>query len=132
MRIAEFGMRNTLINPMAAILITGVVAATAVAAERTWTRSEILAIADAGAKRLGYDVEQMTISFDMSNSLWHAHLKAVEGIGGPLDIQKRLSGRWYLALHYSPMRMLQMAKGGDLWVFLDLRSGETIGALQDK
>lgn len=36
----------------------------AVAAERTWMRSEILAIADAEAKRLAIDVEQMSVSSD--------------------------------------------------------------------
>lgn len=46
-------------------VITIALASRICAAERQWTRSEILAIADAEAKRLGYDVEPMTVSFEL-------------------------------------------------------------------
>ena len=93
------------------------------AAERTWTRSEILAIADKEAQRLGYDVEQMSVSFDVYNSQWRDYLKSLEGIGGLPDVQAKLKDQEYWAVYYSPMKQ---QLGGDLWTFIDQQTGDII------
>jgi hypothetical protein len=111
----------------AVILLTATVAVP-LAAERTWTRSEILAVADQEAKRLGYDVEQMSVSFDVYNSQWRDYLKSLEGAGGMPDIEAKLKDREPLAVYYAPMKRFQL--GGDLWIFIDWNTGEVIETIR--
>ena len=104
------------------------------AAERQWTRSEILAIADAEAKRLGYDVEQMSISFDPHNSLWILYQVT--------PMEEKLSGHQYWAVAYSNLpgcaqtlvaKARQMGDSGPVdtteltFIFIDRHSGEFLG-----
>ena len=93
---------------------------TLLAEERQWTRSEILAVADAKARELGYDVEQMGVSFDAYNSKWNDYLKYLGK--ADRDIDERLS-QPYLAVYYAPLTMMV---GGDLWVFIDQNTGKPI------
>ena len=90
------------------------------AEERRWTRSEIFTIADAKAKELGYDIEQMSVSFDTYNSEWNDYLKFLGKTDR--DIDERLN-QPYLAVYYAPLKMML---GGDLWVFIDRNTGEPI------
>lgn len=102
----------------------------ALAAERVWTRSDILAIADAEAKRLGYDVDHMGMAFDVYNSLWHETAADRAPETAPADLLKKLEGRRYFAVYYSLMK--EPMKGGGLFVFLDRQSGEVLGELHEK
>lgn len=97
------------------------------AAERTWTRSEILAVTDQEAERLGYSVEQMSVSFDSSNSKWHDYLESATNFVPLPEVQATLRGREYLAVYYSPLhRPTDVQSGGDLWAFLDWTTGDII------
>ena len=93
------------------------------AAERTWTRSEVLAIADAEATRLGYDIERMSVSFDAPNSLWNS---------GTRDYLLKASdmhqGFW--AVYYADFP--EPRKGGWLWVLVGKESRMVIQTLQGK
>ena len=100
------------------------------AAERAWTRSDILAIADAEAKRLGYDIDRMGISFDVYNSRWNEMATNSAPDAAPADLLKRLGGRRYFAVYYSLMK--EPMKGGDLFVFIDRSTSEVISTLQGK
>ena len=101
----------------------------AVAAERTWTRSEILAIADQEAKKIGYDVGQMGVSLDIYNSTWRDYLKTSERSGAIQEIEGKLNDRHYWAVYYSP---LKEQLGGDLFVFIDRNTREVLGILRGK
>ena len=101
MRNADFGLRYTLAF-IAVILNT----AMACAAERMWTRSEILTVADKEAQRLGYNVEQMSVSFG-----WY---KVDEWCQSD-------DTTW--AILYRP---LTLSLGGDLCIVIDRESGKVI------
>ena len=98
------------------------------AEERQWTRSEILAITDAKAKELGYDIEQMSVSFDTYNSTWNDYLKHLGKTDR--DIDERLN-QPYLAVYYAPLKM-KMMFGGDLWVLIYRNTGELVYYLAGK
>ena len=104
---------------LAFVLLLG--AATVAAAERTWTRSEILAIADAEAKRLGFNPESFTVSFNLDNSRWHEYVQGIQNSPGVPRILQRLKNRAYWAVYYEPM-----TKWESLWVFVDRETGEVL------
>ena len=95
--------------------------------ERVWSRSDILSIAGKEAGRLGYDIKQMSVSFDSYNSKWNDYLGTVHGAqpkqGIPLSVKEKLENREYWAVYYAPLKMMP---GGDLWIFVDRQTGEII------
>ena len=95
----------------------------ALAAERAWTRSEILTIADAEAKRLGYDLEHLSTSFDVYNSKWEAY-RAAMSIGATAR-SEQLKDRTYWAVYYG----MKFATGDGLFVFIDRTTGDVITSL---
>ena len=107
------------------LLSAGFVSAT----ERTWTRSEILAIADKEAQEIGYDIERMGVSLDIYNSTWRDHLKTSERSDAISEIEGKLKDRHYWAVYYSP---LKEQLGGDVFVFIDRDTGEILGTFQGK
>ena len=75
---------------------------------KPWTRSEILAIADQKAQQLGYDVELMAVSIDLSGSpAWNEQFKANR----------------YWAVHYEPLKPVD---GGDVWIIINRASGDIL------
>lgn len=114
------------------IMLLGAIRAPHVSAEaeRVWTRGEILAIADAEAKRLGYDVDHMGVAFDVYNSLWHETATNRAPETASADLLRKLEGRRYFAVYYSLMK--EPMFGGGLFVFVDRASGDILGTLQDK
>ena len=137
-------VKRRLTSTVAVAMVCGI--SGALLAERTWTRSEVLAIADKEAKRLGYDTEHMGISFDAYNSQWDDYRRSLRrvqvqdkstGAFQPLSAEEQekqehallqhLENRGYLAVYYGPMeRML----GGDLWVFIDRDTGEILKTIR--
>lgn len=107
-----------LMMPGAFFMLTAIVAPVASAAERTWTRSEILAIADAEASRSGCDVERMSVSYDVSNSRWHYYLSRHRTFFTDPSINRSAESR------------ASSQCSGDLWVFIDRDTGEAVGTLQ--
>ncbi|MCZ6623713.1 MAG: hypothetical protein O7B35_05705 [Deltaproteobacteria bacterium] len=95
--------------------------------EMTWTRSRILSISDQEASRLKYDVDTMSVSFNIHNSQWNRYLKSLEGIGGLPDVEDKLKGRDFWAVYYGP---LKRQFGGDLWVFVDRDSTDIITVIR--
>ena len=109
-------------------LVIGCGAAVAAAEDKVWTRSEILAIADAEAKRLGYDVEHMSVAFDLYNTQWEQfEMQSVQNTPPPMV--QALTGRDFFAVYYGPM---QAQSGGDLWVFVDRHTGEIVTTIRGK
>ena len=100
---------------------------TTVAAPRQWTRTELLAIADHVAIKLGYKVERMGVFFDFKNTHWQAYLQSRKMSGGAPDIEMKLHNRESAAVYYVPA---QAQLGGDLWVFIDLKTGDVIDTLR--
>ena len=113
-------MRNYLVRKVTSflamtVLIVGVTSA--FATDRTWTRSEILAIADKEARKSGYDVEKMSVklgSFGLEE--WCG-----KGPGGP-------NNRKHWTVYYGSLN--EMMLGGDLCVFIDRETGEVLGTFQ--
>ena len=142
----RYDLRKQCIAPALVTTIVGL--AGSVEAERKWTRSDILAIADKEAQGLGYDIERMGVSFDLYNSEWNAYWKTVnEGVQvlepgenkfRPLSEQERqqttdqlmegLSDRNYWTVYYSPLA--EDVRDGDLWVFIDCDTGEVVKVLR--
>ena len=116
---------------LAALMVVCWSVPSGVAVERRWTRSEILAIADAEARRFGYDLEQMSVSFDASNASWRDYLnRASTASFVPFhEVQAKLTERVYWAVYYAG---LEEAKGLFLWVFIDRVTGDVIEALPGK
>ncbi len=118
------------------LLIFGVAAA---ASERTWTRSEILAIADKEAKWLGYNVERDSVSFHKDSEEFWNWLKSMEvleeegydfsktGGGSWKEVRAALSNRKFWAVHYDDLGM--PTHGGSLWVLIDRDTGEPINTI---
>ena len=114
MRNSECGVRNDVTRKVIGFLVMMVVVigglTSASAAERTWTRSEVLAIADAEARRLGYDIEKSSVAINVhSSDEWCRH---------ELDSWK------YWAVSYAPLNGL--TKGGDLCIVIDRDTGKII------
>ncbi|MBI3996844.1 MAG: hypothetical protein HY352_04225 [Candidatus Omnitrophica bacterium] len=119
MRIAE-------LNTLAAVALAILCSTPLQAAERAWTRSELLTIADEEARRHGVDIEQASVSFDGFNSAWGAYVERRKSIGLNTAAPE-LNGRGYWAVYYAPMTPM---RGGDLWVMIDKSTGEVIMALE--
>ena len=102
---------------------------TATAAPRQWTRTELLAIADQVATKLDYDVEHMGVFLDFNNAHWNAFLQSRKASGGLPDLEVKLHEREYVSVYYIPAKM---QLGGDLWVFIDLKTGDVIDTLRGK
>jgi hypothetical protein len=101
---------------------------TVFAAEKQWSRSKILDIADGEAQRLGYDIEHMSISFDIYNSKWSKYLHSMKELNALPKIQDKLKDRKFWAVYYAPLR--KHVRGGDLWVFIDQDSGMIITTIR--
>lgn len=128
-RNAEFGMRNEgrfILSLVMALQLTGVAAA-----ERTWTRSEILAIADGEVRKLGYDVEHMSVSFDVDNSQWR---EVLERRGLARNVEEKLRNRTYWAISYSALsdRLpdgISTKSRSVTWVLLDRKTAQVIDTM---
>jgi len=88
------------------------------------SKQRAITIANKVVKSLGYDLGRMKASADEDNSDWKSYLSSS-------DITRReysnligkLTGREYWAVYYMP----ETARfGGDLFVFIDKRTGEVI------
>ena len=87
------------------------------ASERAWTRSEILAIADAEVKHLGSNVEQMTVAIDHQNASWR------QSHGKALNQDSAIRGRPYWAVFYENL-IDPMAP--EVVVFIDRETGRVL------
>ncbi len=98
------------------------------ATEKVWTRSEILAVADAEAKRLNYDVEQKSVSFSKDNREWQQYLNDAEAKNaGYGKVRKTLQNREFWAVRYEDIGTPTL--GGELWVLVDRETGEVINTV---
>lgn len=97
---------------------------TAYAIEGGWTRRLVIAVADQQADMLGYDVDQMSISFDPGNRLWGNE----QGKRVLARLERKLEGRDFWAVHYAPLQ--DTGTESDLWVFIDRESGSVIAHLR--
>ena len=136
MRSAEFGMRRAAFgmrkrpHVVSWLVIIGLGIATVSAAERTWTRSEILAIADAKAKEVFGNVEQMSVSVDRQNTEWRQRLLEQHDKEILQHITTPLAKREYWALHYTPLTGSEY--DFSVWIFVDRFTGEVITTIVQK
>ncbi len=131
LRIADCGSRKFMmatrkIVALILVIVCGITAASA--AERTWTRSEILATADREARRLGWDVERSGVSFDYHNRVWWELLRQGQRWFSSHRkewsvIQEKLRTRKYWAVFYSS---LAQRPGVGAFIFIDQATGEVI------
>ncbi len=122
MRNVACGMRSATLIGLVLSMAVGM--AVAASDERTWTRSEALAITDKKAKNLGYNPEHMSVSFDFRNTGWDDHLKGLKDVGGMPNLEKELRDRKFIAVYYRALK--DRIDHEDLWVFLDRSTGEII------
>ena len=132
MRNSEYGMWNRWRAHVVLVLVTQLSCVSALpltlfAAEKVWTRSAILAIADAEARRLGYNAEYMSVSFDWLNSPWQRYLGSLKGVGGMPNLEAKLKGQQYIAVYLSAMK--ERRDHEQLWVFIDRNSGAVIDTI---
>jgi len=92
------------------------------AAERRLIPSEALAIADREAQRRGYSVGHMNVSLVSSDSV--SILPQPELIKRPA-----LQGRSFWMVHYASSKP---QLGRDIWICVDLASGDILDVLQGK
>ncbi len=105
-------------------IMLGHALAAAQADNTAWTRSAILAVADKEAKRLGYEIDKMSVSFDTYNSGWRDYLASARNFVPLPEVQEALKDREYWAVYYAPLKRGML--GGDLWVFKDRATAEII------
>ncbi|HOW59357.1 MAG TPA: hypothetical protein PLO78_06515 [Candidatus Omnitrophota bacterium] len=118
-------------------MVNGVKAAEALSKEK------IIEIAKAKAVERGYDIDSMKIIYDDSNEMFKKHLKR-KGVSKynketnewkpvrgttPEEDRPKLKGKDYQTLYFGPK---QMMKGGDLWVFVDRKTGEVLDTVGGK
>ena len=86
------------------------------AVERVWTRSEILAIADAEMRGRGYDVDKMSVAFGLHG------LEQQCGTGSGVSE----SGA-YWTVYYAPLPVDGiMSMDADVCIFINRKTGELI------
>ena len=112
---------------MMVIVAMGMWAPVVVGAERVWTRSEVLAITDREAQRLGYAPEHMSVLFDWLNSQRHGYLNSLTSVGGMPNLEAKLKDRKYVALYYHALK--DVGDHEHLWVFIDRHTGEIIDTI---
>jgi len=118
-------MRNTTL--VVVVLSIAVGMAVAASDERTWTRSEVLAITDKKATDLGYSPEHMSVSFDFTNTKWDGYVKGLQNVGGMPNLEEKLKDRKFFAVYYRALK--DRTDHEDLWVFLDRSTGEIIDVI---
>jgi hypothetical protein len=94
-------------------------------------KDDAILVANRVAISAGYQIDRMKTTADESNSEWNQLLCLLPN--DPSDkalerIKKRLSGREYWAIYYEPVETNRF--GGDLFVFVDKRTGKVIGYLK--
>ncbi len=95
---------------------------------RTWTRSEILAVSDAEAIRLNYNVEQKSVSFHKDNAEWWEYLKQAEAQDSSYGkIRDAVKNRDFLAVRYDDLGTPTL--GGELWVLIDRETGQVFNTI---
>ena len=96
-------------------------------AKEKWTRSEILKIADKKAIELGFNVDELSVSFDIYNTQWREYLDSANNFIPFPELQEKLKEINYLAIHYAQFKEVL---GGDLWVFINLDNEEIIQVIE--
>lgn len=141
--------KSALKLPATLIVATLCVTPRLLAAERQWTRSEVLALADEEARRSGYDPELTGICLSVYTTGWESYSKSLQESAHILEgrehdarlqayrekieshrrLMERLNGRQYWAVQYPPLTASR--KGLGLYVFIDRETGEVIGSWND-
>ena len=124
MRSLKYGAGNLMLGIFGAVVCSAPVI---LAAERTWTRSEICTIADAEARRLGYDPEQKSITI-------HKDAGWLEFVAGTnlkdwdySQVKTEVAGHLLWAIRYDDLN--EQTLGGSMWVFINRETGDIIATL---
>ena len=116
-----------------AVVVTAVFGSSSASyAQREWSRSALLAVADQEAVRNGVDVEHSTVSFDLDNHLWTGHFNSPRVWGSQdtyRNLEERLKdplqGHTYWAVLYAPMKRRIVCPG--TYIFIDRNTGDVLG-----
>lgn len=85
---------------------------------------EVKKRADQEARRLEYRPEAMKAQFDETNSAWIDYSNKVPD----LAVKEKLKGKDFAAVYYGPKQ--DFVLGGDLWVFIDRKTGDVVAVLR--
>ncbi len=91
------------------------------------TEAQVVLIANTEAKKLNYSPDDFNIKIDVKNSLWQDYVSKGDLLEKNLTIKDKLKNKDFWAVYYDPKRE-QM--GGDLWVFVDKKTGVIINILR--
>ena len=89
----------------------------------------IVKIANETAKKMGYNLSDVTVVIDKDNSAWNNHISKGALVNSEYgqDVEKKLHDRKYWAVYYQPKRT---QFGGDLFVFIDKETKKVITVLR--
>lgn len=90
------------------------------------TLNESIAIAKKVANELGYIITELEVVADSQNSLWNKH--KINILTGNIDLKKKLENEEYWVIYFRPKDINRV--GGDLFVFIDKKTGTVIGYLR--
>lgn len=93
----------------------------------TITKKMAVEVANKKAKELKYDIQRLDVDLDEQNSKWNNYLATSRIKDWQPELVAPLENKNYWAVYYGP-RLFQY--GGDLWVFVDKKSGEVITFIQ--
>ena len=121
-------LSKKLLISMAAALLVATPSGAAIQ-ERVWTRSQILAITDAEARRQGADPEKMSVSFDAYNSHWTSYKESTARAEKKAmrNDPASLKGHKYIAVYYASLKPV---RDGDFYVFIDHETGEVLQSMR--
>jgi len=87
-------------------------------------------IASIKAKSKGYNVQELDVHVSKHNTPINRHTSLLDIQGAGDDIKRKLMGRTYYTIYYSPRAEPDnVIKGGDIVVFVDAHSGEIIAII---
>ena len=104
------------------------------------SRIEAVTIAQAEARRIGYNFDPLVVEADEGNTGWHAFVRALEkddpqavkatGVAAILE-QLRTKTYWAVGLSPRPRPGFDLFDGS-AWIFVDARSGAVLGQLGNR
>ena len=92
------------------------------------TNDQAMEIANKEAMRLGHDTKLMDIEVTLNNVHWNKFFPKGSTSEYVRERQNKLKGKEYWAIWYHPSQTIGggMAKGGDVCIFIDSKTGEVL------
>ena len=88
---------------------------------------EAIEISNKTAMDLGYDTKKMKVKADTENSVWSSYLASYDVLKENKELASKLQHRDYWAVYFEPTEPML---GGDLFVFVNKKTGGILGVLR--